>query len=134
MQKLQLAQAGLKRGSICHWQQPFGNHFAVILNLDWPPPDDVVLFSIMTSSRFPGFIDKDIIRTGPADYSFLTKDTVIDLRHVHATKLSVIVTQPQFAVKGTLTSDHIERTNEILRASMTVDQHVLDRIVPGEPR
>jgi hypothetical protein len=129
VQKLQLAKAGLKRGSICHWQQSFGNHFAVILNLDWPPPNDVVLFSIMTSSKFPGFVDSDIIRTGPADYAFLPKETVIDLRNVHAAGLSAIVTQPQFALKGELTSDHMERTNEILRLSMTVDQEVLDRIV-----
>jgi hypothetical protein len=127
--KLQLAKAALKRGSICHWQQPFGNHFAVILNLDWPPPNDVVLFSIMTSSKFPGFVNNDIIRTGPADYAFLTKDTVIDLRNVHAARLSAIVTQPQFAVKGALASVHMERTNEILRLSMTVDQEILDRIV-----
>jgi hypothetical protein len=60
VEKLQLAKAGLKRGSICHWQQPFGDHFAVILNLDWPPPNDVVLFSIMTSSKFPGFVNSDI--------------------------------------------------------------------------
>jgi hypothetical protein len=129
VQKLQLAKAGLKRGSICHWQQPFGNHFAVVLNLDWPPPNDVVLFSIMTSSKFPGFVNRDIIRTGPADYAFLTKDTVIDLRNIHAAGLSAIVTQPQFAVKGELTSDHMERTNEILRLSMTVDQEILDGIV-----
>jgi hypothetical protein len=131
VEKLQLAKAGQKRGSICHWQQPFGDHFAVILNLDWPPPNDVVLFSIMTSSKFPGFVNSDIIRTGPADYAFLTKDTVIDLRNVHIAKLSAIVMQPQFAVKGALTSDHMERTNEILRASMTVDQDILDRIVVG---
>jgi hypothetical protein len=129
VQKLQLAKAGLKRGSICHWQQPFGNHFAVILNLDWPPPNDVVLFSIMTSSKFPGFTDSDIIRIGPMDYSFLTRDTVIDLRHVHAAKLSMIVAQPQFAVKGVLTSGHIDRANEILRVSMTVDQDILDQVV-----
>lgn len=131
MEKLQLAKALLKRGSICHWQQPFGNHFAVILNLDWPPADDVVLFSIMTSSKFPGFVDRDIIRTGPSDYEFLTKDTVIDLRNVHAVTLSAIVRQPQFSVKGSLTADHVKRTNEVLRASMTVDQAILDRIVDG---
>lgn len=131
MDKLQLAKAGLKRGSICHWEQPFGNHFAVILNVEWPPSDDVVFFSIMTSSRFPGFVENAIIRTGPSDYGFLTKDTVIDLRHVHAADLTAVVTQPQFAVKGSLTSDHIGRANEILRASMTVDQNILDRIVAG---
>jgi hypothetical protein len=70
VQKLELAKAGLKRGSICHWQQPFGNHFAVILNLDWPPPNDVVLFSIMTSSKFPGFVKSEIIRTGRATMRF----------------------------------------------------------------
>jgi hypothetical protein len=74
LQKLQLAKATLKRGSICHWQQPFGNHFAVILNLEWPPLDDVVLFSIMTSSKFPSFINNEVIRTGPNDYGFLNKD------------------------------------------------------------
>ena len=83
----------------------------------------------MTSSMFPGFVNTDIIRTGPADYAFLTKDTVIDLRNVHAANLSAIVMQPEFAVKGTLTTYHIERTNEILRASMTVDQEILDRIL-----
>ncbi|MEA2337611.1 MAG: hypothetical protein QOE82_1618 [Thermoanaerobaculia bacterium] len=88
----------------------------------------------MTSSKFPGFVDRDIIRTGPSDYEFLTKDTVIDLRNVHAANLSAIVTQAQFGVKGQLTSDHIERTNEILRASMTVDQDILDRIVSAWPR
>jgi hypothetical protein len=129
LQKLQLAKAALKRGSICHWQQPFGNHFAVILNLDWPPPDDVVLFSIMTSSKFPSFVNNAIIRTGPSEYEFLNKDTVIDLREVHAAALSKIVGQPQFAVRGELISSHVERTNEILRASRTVSQDVLDRIV-----
>lgn len=129
MEKLELAKAGLKRGSICHWQQPFGNHFAVILNLDWPPADDVVLFSIMTSSTFPAFVNNQIIRTGPSDYGFLTKDTVIDLRQVHDAELSVVVVQPQFSVKGNLTFEHLERANEILRASMTVDQDILDRIV-----
>jgi hypothetical protein len=129
VQKLQLAKAALKRGSICHWHQPFGNHFAVILNLEWPPPDDVVLFSIMTSSKFPSFVNKEIIRTGPSDYGFLNKDTVIDLREVHAADLSRIVAQPQFAVRGELISVHMERTNEILRASSTVSQEVLDRVV-----
>jgi len=129
VQKLQLAKAGLKRGSICHWQQPFGNHFAVILNLEWPPPDDVVLFSIMTSSSFPSFVNNEIIRTGPGDYQFLNRDTVINLRQVHAAGLSMIVTQPEFAVKGELTADHLKRTDEILRTSMTVDQEILDRIV-----
>jgi hypothetical protein len=83
VQKLELAKAGLRRGTICHWQQPFGNHFAVILNVTWPPLNDVVLFSIMTSSNFPGFVNDAIIRTGPNDYAFLKRDTVIDLRHVH---------------------------------------------------
>jgi hypothetical protein len=129
VQKLELAKVALKRGSICHWQQPFGNHFAVILNLDWPPADDVVLFSIMTSSKFPTFVNDQIIRTGPSDYGFLTRDTVIDLRQVHDAELSVVVTQPQFGVKGNLTFEHLERANEILRASMTVDQDILDRIV-----
>jgi hypothetical protein len=129
LQKLQLAKAALKRGSICHWQQPFGNHFAVILNLEWPPPDDIVLFSIMTSSKFPSFVNNEIIRTGPSEYGFLNRDTVIDLREVHAAALSAIVAQPQFAVRGELTSGHMERTNEILRASRTVSQDILDRIV-----
>jgi hypothetical protein len=131
VEKLQLAKAALKRGSICHWEQPFGNHFAVILNLRWPPSDDVVFFSIMTSSKFPGFVENEIIRTGPRDYGFLTKETVIDLRHVHAAKLSAIVSQRQFAAVGALTSDHIERANEILRASMTVPQDILDQVVAG---
>jgi hypothetical protein len=129
VQKLELAKAGLKRGSICHWQQPFGNHVAVILNLDWPPPNDVVLFSIMTSSKFPGFVKSEIIRTGPGDYAFLTRETVIDLRHVHAATLSAIVMQPQFSVEGALTADHLRMTDEILRASMTVDQEILDKVV-----
>jgi hypothetical protein len=129
VQKLQLAKAALKRGRICHWQQPFGNHLAVILNLDWPPPDDFVLFSIMTSSKFPSFVNNAIIRTGPGEYGFLNRDTVIDLREVHAAVLSAIVAQPQFAVRGELTSGHMARANEILRASRTVSQDVLDRIV-----
>ena len=88
-QKLRLIQGALNRGSICHWQQPFGPHFAVILNNVWPPPDDVVLFSIMTSKtlKFPAIVDNEIIRTGPEEYSFLNVPTVIDLRVVHAVKL-----------------------------------------------
>lgn len=83
----------------------------------------------MTSSPFPTFVNDQIIRTGPSDYAFLTKDTVIDLRHVHSAELSKIVMQPQFAVKGDLTSDHMTRTSDILRASMTVDQDILERVV-----
>jgi hypothetical protein len=129
--KLQLAKIGLKRGSICHWQQPFGPHFAIILNLDWPPADDVVLFSIMTSktSKFPSSVDSEIIRTGNHDYSFLTLPTVIDLRQVHVAKLSAIVMQPQFAVRASLTAAHLTRTDQILRASLTIEQNILDRIV-----
>lgn len=131
VEKLQLAKLLLRRGSVCHWRQSFGNHFAVILNLDWPPPEDVVLFSIMTSktAKFPPSVDNQIIRTGPSDYSFLTMDTVIDLREVHEAKLSAITTQPEFAVKANLTAAHLERTDAILRASMTITQYVLDRIV-----
>ncbi|MGH9424091.1 MAG: hypothetical protein ACRD3J_29225 [Thermoanaerobaculia bacterium] len=131
MQKLQLAKAGLTRGCICHWQQPFGNHFAVILNLAWPPGDDVVLFSIMTSNirRFPDSVSNEIIRTGPKDYSFLSIDTVINLREVHAASLSAIVTQPQFSAKGMLTDAHLKRVNDILRASIIIEEEILDRIV-----
>lgn len=85
----------------------------------------------MTSKtvKFPPSVDNQIIRTGPSDYSFLTMDTVIDLREVHEAKLSAITTQPEFAVKENLTAAHLERTDAILRASMTITQYVLDRIV-----
>lgn len=131
MDKLQLAKIGLQRGSVCHWQQPFGPHYAVILNLDWPPQDDIVLFSIMTSkiAKFPAVLDSQIIRTGPREYPFLTMDTVIDLRIVHEAQLTAITRQPQFAVKATLLQDHLLRVDEILRASMTIEQAVLARIV-----
>lgn len=131
MQKLQLAQAALKRGSICHWQQSFGPHFAVILNLEWPPFDDVVLFVIMTSrtGKFPSSLDDQIIRTGPNEYSFLTVATIIDFRQVHQARLSAIVNQPQFAVKGNLTQSHVDQADRILRASVTVEQAILDRVV-----
>lgn len=129
MQKLQLAQAGLKRGCICHWEQSFGPHFAIILNLEWPPADDIVLFSIMTSSWFPEFVNNQIIRTGPEDYGFLDRPTVIDLRQVHIARLSKIVVQPRFAVKCDLLPKHVARTDEILRDSATVDQNILDLVV-----
>ena len=121
----------MKRGSICHWQQSFGPHLAVILNLDWPPLDDMVFFSIMTSktSKFTASVNNEIIRTGPADYDFLSMDTVINFRVVHDAKLSDIVTQPQFAVRGNLTPGHLNRADEILRASVTIVKAVLDRVV-----
>jgi hypothetical protein len=37
--------------------------------------------------------------------------------------------QPQFSVEGALTPDHLRMTDEILRASMTVDQEILDKVV-----
>lgn len=131
MEKLQLAKLALTRGSICHWKQPFGPHFAVILNLEWPPPDDVVFFSIMTSkvAKFPASVTAQIIRTSPKDYPFLSMETIIDLRQVHAAKLTSIAEQPEFGVRGTLTPDHLDETDRILRDSMTVEQTVLDRVV-----
>lgn len=130
-QKLHLIQGALKRGSICHWQQPFGPHFAVILNNVWPPPDDVVLFSIMTSktSKYPSLVDNEIIRTGPGEYGFLNVPTVIDLRVVHAVKLSLIVTQKEFSPKGWLLPEHLTLANEILRRSLTVDEQTIERVV-----
>lgn len=130
-QKLHLIQGTLKRGSICHWQQPFGPHFAVILNNAWPPPDDVVLFSIMTSktTKYPSLVDDEIIRTGPEEYGFLNVPTVIDLRVVHAVKLSLIVAQREFSPKGRLLPEHLALANEILRRSLTVEEEVIERIV-----
>jgi hypothetical protein len=130
-QKLHLIHVALKRGSICHWQQPFGPHFAIILNNVWPPQDDVVFFSIMTSktSKYPSLVDNEIIRTGPHEYSFLTVPTVIDLRVVHSAKLSLIVTQSQFSPKGTLLPEHLQLTNEILRKSVTVEAEIIARVV-----
>ena len=130
-QKLHLIQGTLNRGSICHWQQPFGPYFAVILNNVWPPPDDVVFFSIMTSktSKYPSIVDDEIIRTGPGEYSFLNVSTVIDLRVVHAVKLSLIVTQREFSPKGTLSPQHLTVANVILRRSLTVDQQTIERVV-----
>ena len=130
-QKLHLIQGTLNRGSICHWQQPFGPHFAVILNNVWPPPDDVVLFSIMTSktSKYPSLVDDEIIRTGPEEYSFLTVPTVLDLRVVHDAKLSLVVTQRQFSPKGRLLPEHLALANEILRRSVTVEEEIIERVV-----
>lgn len=130
-QKLALLKSTLKRGSICHWRQPFGPHFAVILNLDWPPPEDVVYFSIMTSktAKFSSFIEDEIIRTGPKDYPFLSSETVIDLRIVHEATLPVVCAQPEFGVKGSLTVIHLELIDEILRRSETVEEIILQRIV-----
>lgn len=130
-QKLHLVQGTLNRGSICHWQQPFGPHFAVILNNVWPPADDLVFFSIMTSktSKYPSNVDDEIIRTGPEEYGFLNVPTVIDLRVVHAVKLSLIVTQREFSPKGRLLPQHLTLANEILRRSLTVDQQTIERVV-----
>ena len=91
----------------------------------------MVFFSIMTSktSQFPASVSSEIIRTGPADYDFLSMDTVINFRVVHDARLSDIVTQPQFAVRGSLTPDHLERANGILRASVTIVEEILGRVV-----
>jgi len=130
-QKLRLIQGALNRGSICHWQQPFGPHFAVILNNVWPPSDDVVFFSIMTSktAKYPSVVDNEIIRTGPEEYAFLNVPTVIDLRVVHAVKLPLIVNQKEFSPKGTLLPQHLALANEILRRSLTVEAVILERVV-----
>lgn len=130
MDKLQLAKIGLTRGSICHWKHPFGPHLAVILNLDWPPPDGVVLFAVMTDgSRFSAIHAAEIIRTGPQDYPFLKKETVINLRQVLQADLAKITAQPEFSARSTLTAEHLKRTDEILRASLTVEQSILERVV-----
>ena len=83
----------------------------------------------MTSSKFPASVNHEIVRTGPHDYGFLNRDTVIDLRQLHAAELSRIVMQPQFAVRGSLTPVHLQSTDEILRAAVTIEQDILDRIV-----
>jgi len=129
-QKLHLIQGTLKRGSICHWQQPFGPHFAVILNNVWPPQDDVALFDHDSkTSKYPSFADQEIIRTGPEEYTFLNVPTVIDLRIVHSATLSLVVTQSQFSPKGTLLPEHLALANEILRRSVTVETEILERVV-----
>jgi hypothetical protein len=91
-----------------------------------------VFFSIMTSKtqKFPRSVDSQIIRTGPADYGFLTTDTIIDLRQVHAAQLTAIANQREFGVKGYLiTTEHAADVDTILRASMTVEERVLERVV-----
>jgi hypothetical protein len=130
-QKHNLLKATLSRGSICYWRQDFGPHFAVILNLDWPPQDDVVYFSIMTSrtEKYSAFLDDQIVRTGPTDYDFLNRDTIIDFRTVYPVALAAICSQPEFGVKGRLSDAHIALADEILMRSDTVEELVLDRVV-----
>lgn len=130
-QKLQLIAKTLHRGIICHWDTDFGRHWAVILNLDLPPKDDTLYFSIFTSNvNAYAYVKNEVIFTGPSDYKFLSKPTVINLRQVHPAKLSEIVKQKSFSLESvSLTNDHLLEADRILRASLTVEAEMLVKVV-----
>ena len=114
------------RGAVFHhWSARAGKtKFLVVLNRDWPPVEDLVIYAF-TTTNIEHFVaahvpEETIVWLSPGDYGFVTAPTVIDLTRPEVEQLSAIVSAPKFKFVAQLRSEHVKRIDDAVRASTVI--------------